>query len=877
MTTESVSISNQSECKSDVIMTTDNIIPSNPEKSTEILSFFSGDTDFTSTDVDIEVEDVVPAKKTPEPEIIVIDDVEFVQDPDPEDLKDHILAQASYLLNKCEVAIVPSKNGVPQMAVGEGKAYEDPTYGLSQIDRWKSDRRMEYSIICGEPSQIVVIDVDDRAYLESMILPAITAHRLPMPYTIVRGSAPGRCHMYYRLPVGQTIKSGPVPGSNGKVEIKSTGTYIRGPWTVLKDHKIRARAEHVDGKTLTVVRHYEPFIAVKGNMKPYSFLPYDKEVGDIDWKKIKKVIPPYAGMSLGNSDSHLQVCHDMYTDSLTEYVDEWWVLSKPGRKSQIKVAPGSTYLSWSANGNEILSKMLATINSIDASEGNKNLPTYRVACTILIDYRTEETQALSILTEWATRKGCEKHIRSCFSSAQKQLASRLDRGLPVGRLLVGQKKLDDVTQTVKSSMKDYKLTNKGEAIYNPSIANLAKIFRQDPRIILIQDPFTGMNKILIDGVTHGAVLIQNSHKQTVVEWLSDTYGMSFSDRHVGDFLNNVSDLHESQDSLLDHVKSLPSHENESLLDTWLIKATGCEDTKLNRAYSRKYVISMMARAYATAEKPAEVHTVLLLKGNQGAGKSTLFKVLAGRADHRDLHSDAKIDFASSEAIYKIRGVWLYELAELSSLKKSEIEEVKAYLSQKQDNERLKYDRQASTPVRRVVFGGSTNSDTPLKDETGNRRWWVVQVGTMDILWLSQYRDAILGAARHAYLTGMADHTPHLWWLSPEEESLQRSSVSIEVEREEVLVESISNWLDISQLTTGQTFSLKEVADGVNLQVRSRSDELRLSKALKYLGYSIKKIWKGGKTVSVWMKDGHQVTSRVLSDSDALLISFDEIN
>lgn len=842
------------DTQNEVIMTTENSISEKPTKTSEKISFFSHANDYTTTDVEIQPADIADTI------LVSADGVEYVESPDLDIYKEHIRAHVSFLLNRCEIPVLPSKNGVPQMATDEGRAFCDPSYGFSQLSRW-DDPKMEYSIICGEPSQIVVIDVDDRAYMESMILPAITAHRLPMPYTIVRGSAPGRCHMYYRLPVGQTIKSGPVPGSNGKIEIKANGTYIRGPWSVLKDHKVRSRVEHVDGVTLPTVRHYEPFLTVKNNMNTYSYLPYSKDLGDVEWPKLKRVNPAYAGGSGDNTASMLDLKEAMYTDSLTEYHDEWWVPTKPGRKTHIKCAPGSVYLSWSANSAEIINKMAAHLNTIDASDGNKNIPTYRAACTILIDFATPEEQALDILTEWADRKGCLKHVKSCFSSAKKQLASRIDRGLQVGKLLVSSAKLDDTTQKIKSSLTEYKLTNRGEAIYAPSVTNLKDILESDPRIRLTSDQFTGLQFIEIDGVTDGPKLLQEDAKFDLVSFLSKTYGISFAKNDVRDICNATGRWFEKVDSLKDQVRALPAGD-DALLDTWLIRATGCSDTPLHRAYGRKFAISMIARAYATEEHPAEVHTVLLLKGDQGAGKSSLFKALAGRSARKSLHSDAKIDFGSSEALYKIRGVWLYELAELSSLKKSEIEEVKAYLSQKEDNERLKYERQASTPVRRVVFGGTTNADTPLKDETGNRRWWVVQVGKMDVPWVSENRDAILGAARQAYLAGMENHTPHLWWLAPAEESLHKTAVATEVESEEVLTEQISDYLESNNLHLGQTFSMAEVASAIDLTIRGKGDEMRLSKALKYLGYSTKKIRMGGKIVSHWIKNDMEVAPRV---------------
>jgi putative DNA primase/helicase len=64
------------------------------------------------------------------------------------------------------------------------------------------------------------------------------------------------------------------------------------------------------------------------------------------------------------------------------------------------------------------------------------------------------------------------------------------------------------------------------------------------------------------------------------------------------------------------------------LDTLLIDYLRADDTSMVRTYTRKWAISAVARAY---DWGCKVDTMLILKGLQGAGKSTFFKPLQGPA------------------------------------------------------------------------------------------------------------------------------------------------------------------------------------------------------------------------------------------------------
>ena len=271
-------------------------------------------------------------------------------------------------------------------------------------------------------------------------------------------------------------------------------------------------------------------------------------------------------------------------------------------------------------------------------------------------------------------------------------------------------------------MADLKMDTKGKT-FLPTPYNFGLICRNDKglkgaaasdlfqgRIVLRRD--LPWRKMSIDPYWN------NTDDAGLIEYVSQHYDLSSKTT-----LLDANDIAVSQNCfhpVRDYLSSL-RWDGVERLDALIVDYLGAEDTPLTRAMTRKHFTAAVARVMLPGIK---YDYVLTLIGPEGTGKSTLIRKMA-----KDTwFTDSLTSIEGREAMEQLRGKWLAEMGELTNYKRSTSEAYKAFLSKQDDSYRPAYGRKTETYRRQCVFFATTNENTFLKGDTGNRRFWVIECG-----------------------------------------------------------------------------------------------------------------------------------------------------
>ena len=151
-------------------------------------------------------------------------------------------------------------------------------------------------------------------------------------------------------------------------------------------------------------------------------------------------------------------------------------------------------------------------------------------------------------------------------------------------------------------------------------------------------------------------------------------------------------------------------------ESFFIDVLGVEDNVYNRECTRKWLLAGIYRLFEPGTKFDEM---LIIHGDQGLSKSTTFKKLALN------FYVSETEKISLETLIKMEQSWVIDFTELATMKKTDIDTFKAWLSETSDTYRGKYDKKARVHERHFIICGTTNDREILKDRTGNRRYWLM--------------------------------------------------------------------------------------------------------------------------------------------------------
>jgi predicted P-loop ATPase len=183
-------------------------------------------------------------------------------------------------------------------------------------------------------------------------------------------------------------------------------------------------------------------------------------------------------------------------------------------------------------------------------------------------------------------------------------------------------------------------------------------------------------------------------------------------------------------------------DNTKRVNNFLPDYLNVNNNEYHRLVGRFTLLSMIKRIY---EPGCKMDYMPLLIGEQGNEKDKFLGTLAG-ADYFGGDLPSIRYGVSKDAKSYLRGLWLILIPELDAFNKAENSTVKLFITTPSDKYRPPYGRYDITVPRSSIFAGTTNEYNPLRDKTGNRRYWPVVVTAYEISKLEDNRDQLFAEA-----------------------------------------------------------------------------------------------------------------------------------
>ncbi len=683
-------------------------------------------------------------------------------------------------MSRLEHALLYASAGLPVFQVTSFKTpfknshgHLDATTDIESVKAmWKHRPNANVALATGE---IVCLDLDGTAWQQSPWGAALVAAAQTnggIPATLMQRTS-GGVHLLFRLPQGISLRSRNEPRKKGSpgVDIKASGGFIVLP-------------PSVNGKTGFVYRWLN---ALPPAIAPAWLIEWCQTVGNTN-----KIVPT-DDLGLGPVPGYLKRNYEQYQQRVVERsniaekpvfnADEYNRIraslasihaDKCGHDEFVRIGLGLVWLDWiRSDGSNIGLELFDEWCSRSAERYN---PEALAAKWTELEKSSRGEVTIGSIYHLARQHGWNGQAafdEEVIAHTQGQRTASAGDAPQLGRdktmataegvtavatepqtsVISGHSPAPTVDQV------DFKVNGHAPKQLPPELALAPASIRfmdvtEDgfPRNTMInaRQAITGLRVLARRDVFHEKTYIQGAFLKNYKQEMDDdiilqlrykcrqTYQFDPGTQHMVDAVQNLAKDHEF-DPLIEYLDSL-KWDGTPRLDTWLVDHLGAEDSPFNRAVSRLSLIGAVRRAKHPGTK---FDQCIVLEGEEGINKSSAVAIMAGPEFFSEQHV---LGLSGREQQEAIAGVWLYEIADLTGMRRSDVEHVKAFLSRTEDRARGAYKRYRTDNPRRCVFFATTNEDSYLKSDTGNRRFWPVKVMGCNVAKLKAARDQIIAEA-----------------------------------------------------------------------------------------------------------------------------------
>ena len=290
---------------------------------------------------------------------------------------------------------------------------------------------------------------------------------------------------------------------------------------------------------------------------------------------------------------------------------------------------------------------------------------------------------------------------------------------------IDHEKAKERQEEAKNGMPDYVYTEKGVK-YLGTFANLKFFidnlsehkFMYDPILkrVIVDDDYSLDSKLTVAYSKLSDELIRAGVPSTAIA------------SHF-----EAATLDAEHNGLIAHIENLPKWDGErdyisEIADTLTTKTAS---PSYKKAVIKSFAIQAVAAwdgKQRTPHRLSRLESVLTFVGKQGGGKTTWVGELMPNFMSYYFKDGVELDPSNKDSLIEATSSGLVELGELdATTRKSDIANLKAFLSNTQDEFRAPYGRFSERYLRQTVFVGTVNTPDFLKDATGSRRFLVLDV------------------------------------------------------------------------------------------------------------------------------------------------------
>lgn len=268
------------------------------------------------------------------------------------------------------------------------------------------------------------------------------------------------------------------------------------------------------------------------------------------------------------------------------------------------------------------------------------------------------------------------------------------------------------------------------------------------------------------------------------------------------------------------------------IDTFFHTYMGSELTPYTISASKNFWVAIAARTY---DPGCQMDNCIVLKGLQGIRKSSSLRIIGGK-----WYTVAGDNVLSKDFYEILQGKLIIEVAELDGFSRAEVNTIKKVVTNPIDRFRVSYGKLAEDHPRQCIFVATTNEEMPLKDHTGGRRFWPIEVNHVDTELITSDREQLFAEAVHEYKNGSK------WYIMPEDETKKIQEDNRQADEwENVINELLSGKPEV---TVPEVAALLKIG----IDKLDKAHQMRIARCLSVCGYKRITVCRMNKTHKVWI-------------------------